>query len=106
MEISDVQRVETKEVVLTVRTTKQNAEWMRKNNISPSLLFDKAILELQQKMAEDGLKLLATPKQAKMGFKSDYFKLNKDNFTEQDIKSAIKDLDKFKKKFEEKLVAK
>lgn len=48
MKLKEVQNQEVKDVVVTVRTTKKNSEWMKKNNISPSLLFDKAIEELQK----------------------------------------------------------
>ena len=62
MKIEEVQRDNRKEVVMTIRTTKQNSEWMKKNKISPSLFFEKALLEFQQKLAEDGLSRFATPK--------------------------------------------
>jgi hypothetical protein len=49
MELSNIQKaIETKEVVLTVRTTQKNKDWMDKKRISPSLLFDEAIKELKQ----------------------------------------------------------
>ena len=61
MKLEDVQTDNRKEVVITIRTTKQNSEWMKRNKISPSLLFDKSIIELQQKIAEEGLSKLANP---------------------------------------------
>ena len=60
MKIEDVQVTENKDIIITVRTTRQNSEWLKKNRISPSLMFDKAIEELQQKIAEEGLKKVAT----------------------------------------------
>jgi len=62
MKLEEVQRNDLKDIVITIRTTKENSEWMKRNSISPSLLFNKAIEELQRKIAEDGLKKLATPK--------------------------------------------
>ena len=53
VEISKVQKPETKDVVITVRTTKENKEWMDKNNISPSLFFDEAIVDLKEKMKKN-----------------------------------------------------
>ena len=50
VELSKIQKTNNKDVVLTVRTTKENKEWMDQNNISPSLFFDEAIIELKQKM--------------------------------------------------------
>ncbi len=50
IEISKIQKPENKDVIITVRTTKENKEWMDKNNISPSLFFDEAIVELRNKM--------------------------------------------------------
>jgi len=52
MEINDVTRNENKSVVMTVRTTKQISEFMKKNNISPSKVFDKAIREIIDKHKE------------------------------------------------------
>ena len=60
MKIEDAQVRENKDIIITVRTTRQNSEWLKKNRISPSLMFDKAIEELQQKIAEEGLKKVAT----------------------------------------------
>lgn len=50
VELSKIQKPEPKDVILTVRTTKENKEWMDKNNISPSLFFDEAIIDLKKKM--------------------------------------------------------
>lgn len=62
MKLRDVQKIGKKEVIITVRTTKQNAEWLKKNGVSPSMLFEKAIEELQRHIAEEGLARLARPK--------------------------------------------
>lgn len=53
VEFSKIQKSEPKEVVITVRTTKENKEWMDKNNISPSLFFDEAIVDLKNKMKKN-----------------------------------------------------
>lgn len=50
MRLTDVQRNDLKDVVLTVRTTKENANWLKKNNVSPSLLFDEAMKELMEQV--------------------------------------------------------
>lgn len=59
MKLEEVQSKDNKEIVITVRTTKVNSEWMKKNNVSPTLLFNKALEELQMKIGEDGFKQLA-----------------------------------------------
>jgi hypothetical protein len=54
MELSNIQKSEEiKDVVLTVRTTKENKEWMDKNKVSPSLLFDEAIKEIKVKLKQN-----------------------------------------------------
>ena len=54
MELSDIQKKqENKDIILTVRTTKEDKEWMDKNNISPSLLFDKAIKDIKNKLKKN-----------------------------------------------------
>ena len=53
VELSNIQKSKNKEVVITVRTTKENKEWMDKNNISPSLFFDEAIVDLKKKMKKN-----------------------------------------------------
>ena len=50
VEFSKIQKSEPKDVIITVRTTKENKEWMDKNNISPSLFFDEAIIDLKKKI--------------------------------------------------------
>jgi hypothetical protein len=53
VELSKIQKPEPKDVILTVRTTKENKGWMDKNNISPSLFFDEAIVDLKKKMKKN-----------------------------------------------------
>ena len=67
MRLKDVQRTDTKDVILTVRVNREDAEWLKGNNISPSLLFSEALKELKgqvntHKEAEDKLKKFASPK--------------------------------------------
>ena len=50
VELSNIQKPKPKDVILTVRTTKENKEWMDKNNVSPSLFFDEAIIDLKKKL--------------------------------------------------------
>ena len=52
VELSNIQKSASKDIVLTVRTTKENKEWMESNNISPSLFFDEAIIDLKKKMRD------------------------------------------------------
>jgi len=52
IELADIQKPENKDVVITVRTTKENKEWMDNNNISPSLFFDEAIIDLKKRMRD------------------------------------------------------
>jgi hypothetical protein len=49
MELEEVQNNHKKEVIMTIRTTKENSKWMKEHNVSPSLLFDKALEELKEK---------------------------------------------------------
>ncbi|MAG07379.1 hypothetical protein CMI46_01020 [Candidatus Pacearchaeota archaeon] len=42
-----------KEVILSVRTTKNHSEWMKKNEISPTLLFNEALTELKEKIQKN-----------------------------------------------------
>ena len=37
-----------KDVVTTIRTTKQNKEWLDNHNISPTLLFNTALEEIMK----------------------------------------------------------
>ena len=45
MEIKEIQK-KNKDVVITVRTTKEKSEFMKDKNISPSLVFNKALDEV------------------------------------------------------------
>jgi len=70
MRLKDVQRTETKDVVLTVRVNNEDAEWLKYNDVSPSLLFSEALKELKDhvnthKEAEDNLRKFASPKKKK-----------------------------------------
>ena len=50
MELADIKKGERKDVILTVRTTKENSKWMKDNNISPTLMFNEAIRDLKKSM--------------------------------------------------------
>jgi len=43
---------EMKSVRMQIRTTPKISKWMKKNNVSPSLVFEKAIEELMRKEKE------------------------------------------------------
>ncbi|MBU0467190.1 MAG: hypothetical protein KKD94_05545 [Nanoarchaeota archaeon] len=47
MKINEIQRKERKSVVLTFRITLEQSKWMKEKNISPSLLFNKALQEIK-----------------------------------------------------------
>ena len=49
MELEEVQSYKRKDVIMTIRTTKENSKWMKDHGVSPSLLFDKALEELKEK---------------------------------------------------------
>jgi len=48
----DIQKVRKKErpkkVRLNLKTTEETSEWMKKENISPQLIFDNAVEELKK----------------------------------------------------------
>ena len=46
MEIQDVTKPQKKEIVLTLRTTKEKYKFLKDNKISPARLFNKAIDEI------------------------------------------------------------
>ncbi len=49
MKIKEVKKKEQpKSVRLNLKTTKEISKWMKKENISPQLIFDKAVEELKQ----------------------------------------------------------
>ena len=52
MELKEVKR-EKKEVTMTIRTSKAKADWIKKHQISPALLFDKALIELMKKTEKE-----------------------------------------------------
>jgi hypothetical protein len=53
VELSKIQKIESnKDVVLTVRATKQDKQWLDENNISPSLLFEEAIKDVKEKLKD------------------------------------------------------
>ncbi len=50
MKIQDVKRKEQPKIVrLNLKTTKEISKWMKKENVSPQLIFDKSVEELKQK---------------------------------------------------------
>jgi len=46
MEIDEVKRDKRKKIVMSIRTTEEISEFMKKHDISPSLVFEKAIERL------------------------------------------------------------
>lgn len=53
MKIKDVQRIiENKDIVMSIRTSKEDSEFMKKHNISPTKLFHKALEELKKEANE------------------------------------------------------
>ena len=48
MEIKDIQRKERKKIPLALRIKESQSVWMKKNNISPQALFDKALEDLMK----------------------------------------------------------
>jgi len=46
MEIKELQTKELMSVIISVRTTQKNSEWLKENKISPTKMFNKAIQEL------------------------------------------------------------
>lgn len=46
MEIMDIQRPGNREVVIKIRTSLEGSNFMRRNNISPTALFNKALAEV------------------------------------------------------------
>jgi hypothetical protein len=53
MELEEVQNGKRKDVIMTIRTTRENSKWMKDNKISPSLLFDKALEELKERVEKE-----------------------------------------------------
>ncbi len=48
MEIKNIQRIERKSVPIGIRTFPSYSEWMKKNNVSPTALFNEAVKELMK----------------------------------------------------------
>jgi len=48
MEIKELQAKELKSVIITVRTTQKNSDWLKEKKISPTKLFNEAIKELMK----------------------------------------------------------
>jgi len=54
MELSNIQKEKhKKEIIISVRTTKESSEWLKKNNISPTLMFNEAIKDLKEKLIKN-----------------------------------------------------
>ena len=54
MKLEEVQNNNKKDVIMTIRTTRENSKWMKERGVSPSLLFDKALEELKEKVEKEG----------------------------------------------------
>jgi len=52
MKIQEVQRKPRKVVRMSIKTFKETSVWMKKNNISPQAVFDKAIEELKNQKGQ------------------------------------------------------
>lgn len=52
MELKEVKK-ERKDVTMTIRTSKAKDDWIKKHKISPALLFDKALIELMEKIEKE-----------------------------------------------------
>jgi hypothetical protein len=51
MKLEDVQRNPEKKIVrVNIRATLENSEWIKENNISPQLLFDKALESIKEQV--------------------------------------------------------
>jgi len=48
MEKNEVQTRERKSVSISIRTTEENSKFMKKENISPNAVFEKALEELKK----------------------------------------------------------
>lgn len=49
MEVEKIKRNPKREVVITLRCTKEISEWMKENNVSPTALFHESATELMKK---------------------------------------------------------
>jgi len=48
MELNKIQKKELREKVITIRTYPSYSKWMKENNVSPSVLFNKALEEVME----------------------------------------------------------
>ena len=48
MKLEEVQSDKRKDIIMTIRTTREKSKWMKEHNVSPSLLFDKSLEELME----------------------------------------------------------
>ena len=53
MKLEEVQNNNKKDVIMTIRTTRENSKWMKEHGVSPSLLFDKALEELKERVEKE-----------------------------------------------------
>lgn len=49
MEIKDVQRIERRSIPVTIRILPSVSKFLKENNVSPTIVFDKAVEELMNK---------------------------------------------------------
>ena len=47
MNLQDIQKKETKPIVITLRITKEESDFLKKENISPTKLFNQALAEVK-----------------------------------------------------------
>ncbi|KKN39988.1 hypothetical protein LCGC14_0737590 [marine sediment metagenome] len=52
VELKDLERPELRKKIISIRTFPSYAKWLKKHKISPSRLFNKAVVELMQKERE------------------------------------------------------
>jgi hypothetical protein len=48
MKMKDLVKKPTKDKIISVRITQEDFKWMKKNKVSPTLLFDKALEEIKR----------------------------------------------------------
>jgi len=49
MELKDIKRMSRKTININLKITPETSEWLKKNKISPTRLWDKAVEELIEK---------------------------------------------------------
>lgn len=49
VKINEVKRDRRKNIVMSIRTTEEISKWMKKHDVSPSLVFHRAVGELMEK---------------------------------------------------------